>query len=62
MKVVKQEVQKKQEVVERQKAEAATAKKYKNRKSINLPNKDDDNYYNDIDNTNPDQEDNLNLV
>ena len=48
--------------MERQKAEAATAKQQRDRKGISLSNKDDDNYYSNTDDTDLDQEDNLNPV
>lgn len=62
LEVAKEEVQKKHEVVKRQKAEATAAKRQRDRGGINLSNEDDDNYYSDTDNTDPDQEDNLNPV
>ena len=62
LKVAKEEVQKKQEVVERQKAEAVAAKQQKDRGGISLSNKDDDNYYSNTDDTHPDQKNNLNPV
>ena len=62
MEVAKKEVQKKQAVVERRKAEAEAAKQWRDRRGIGLSNEDDDNYYSDTDNTDPDQENNLNLV
>ena len=62
LEVAKEEVRRKQEVVERRKAEAAAAKRQRDRGGISSSNEDDDNYYSDTDDTNPDQEDNLNLV
>ena len=62
LEVAKEEVQKKHEVVERRKAEAAIAKQQRDKKGISSSNEDDDNYYSDMDNTDPDQENNLNLV
>ena len=62
MEVAKKEIQKKHEVVERWKAEAAAAKRQRDRGGISLSNEDDDNYYSDTDDTDPDQEDNLNPV
>ena len=62
LEVAKEEVWRKQEIVERQKAEAATAKQQRDRKGISLSNKDDDNYYSNTDDTDLDQEDNLNPV
>ena len=62
LEVAKEEVWKKHEVVERRKAEAAATKRQRDRRDISLSNKDNDNYYSDTDDTNPDQEDNLNPV
>ena len=62
LEVVKKEVRKKQEVMERRKAEAAAAKLQRDREGINSVNKNDDNYYSNIDYINPDQENNLNSV
>ena len=62
LEIAKGEVRKKHEVVERRKAEAATAKRQRDRRGISLSNKDDDNYYSDMDNTDPNQKDNLNLI
>ena len=56
------EIQKKHEVVERQKVEAAAAKRQKDRESIGSSNEDDDIYYNNINDTDSNQENNLNLV
>ena len=44
LKVAKRKIQKKQEVVEKRKAEAADAKRQKDRGSISLSNKDANNY------------------
>ena len=62
LKVAKKEVQKKHEIVKRRKAEATAAKRQRDRGGISLSNEDDDNYYNDTDDTDPDQEENLNPV
>ena len=62
LEVAKEEVWKKQEIVERRKAEAAAAKQQRDRGGISSSNEDDDNYYNDIDDIDPDQEDNLHKV
>ena len=62
LEVVKEEVQTKQEVVERRKAEIAAAKQQRDRRGISSSNEDDDNYYSDTDDTDPDQENNLNPV
>ena len=48
--------------MERQKVEVIAVKQQKNRGDISLSNENDDNYYSDIDNRNPDQKDKLNLV
>ena len=62
LKVAKKEVHKKQELVERRKAEAIVAKQQKEKEGIRSFNEDDNNYYSDINDTDPDQENNLNLV
>ena len=62
LEVAKEEVRKKHEVVERRKAEAVAAKQQKDRRGISSFNENDDNYYSDTDNMDPDQEDNLNPV
>ena len=62
LEVPKEEVQKKHKVVERRKAEAAAIKRQRDRRGISLFNKDDDNYYSDTDDTDPDQEDNFHPV
>lgn len=55
LKVAKEEVQKKQEVVKRQKAKAIAAKQLRNREGISSSNEDDDNYYSEMDSdTDPD--------
>ena len=48
--------------MERRKAEAAAAKQQSDRRGISLSNKDDDNHYSDMDDTDLDQEDNLNPI
>ena len=62
LEVAKEEVQRKQEVVKRQKAEVAAVKRQRDRGDISSSNEDDDNYYNNTDNTDLDEENNLNLV
>ena len=44
------------------KAKVTAAKQQKDRRCINSSNKDDNNYYINMDDTDPDQKDNLNLV
>ena len=60
MEFAKEEVQKKHEVVERWKTEAAATKQQKDRGGISSSNKNDNNYYSDTNDTNSDQENNLN--
>ena len=54
LEITKKKVQKKQEIMERQKAEAAAVKRQRDREGISLSNKDDDNYYSHTDDTDPD--------
>ena len=62
LEIAKEKVQRKQEVVERRKAEAAAVKRQRDKRGISSSNKDNDNYYNDTNDTDPDQENNLNPV
>ena len=48
--------------MKKRKAEVATAKQQRDREGISLSNKDNDNYYSDMDDTDLVQEDNLNPV
>ena len=54
LKVAKEEVRIKHKVVERRKAEAATAKRQRDKGGFSLSNEDDDNNYNYMDDTDPD--------
>ena len=51
LEIAKEEIRKKQEVVERRKAEVVVTKQQKNRRDISLFNEYDDNYYSDTDDT-----------
>ena len=62
LEVTKEKVQKKYEVVERRKAEVAAAKQQRDKRNISSFNENDDNYYSDTDDTDPDQKDNLNPI
>ena len=62
LEIAKEEVQKKQKIVKKQKVEAAAAKQQKDRGNIGSSNEYDNNYYSDMNDTDPDQEDNLNPV
>ena len=42
--------------------EALATKQQRNRRDISLSNNNNDNYYSNTDNINPDQEDNFNLI
>lgn len=60
LKVTKEEVQKKYKVIKRRQAKAAATKRQRDRRDISLSNEDDDNYYSNMDDTDPDKKDNLN--
>ena len=62
LEVAKEKIQKKQEVVERQKVEAVATKLQKDRGDISSSNENDNSYYSDTDDIDLDQEDNLNPV
>ena len=62
LEVAKEEIQRKQEVMERRKMEAVAAKQQRDRGGIGSSNENDDNYYSDTDDIDLDQEDNFNPV
>ena len=53
LEVAKEEVQRKQEVVERRKTDTAATKQQRDKGGISLSNEDDDNYYSDTDDMDP---------